>query len=338
MHVKTDVIQIKSRWQTELIESVTSVEELVTRLNLSPKLLSKGQKAALKFQVRVPLSFIKRIRLGDPKDPLLLQILPVKEELKKYEDYSQDPLNELNHNPKSCVIHKYRNRVLLVVSSFCAINCRYCFRRHFPYNQQHQDRRKWFSALEYVSKRPEINEVIFSGGDPLAAKDSLLSWLSKRIAKIPHVKRLRIHTRLPVVIPSRIDDELLLWMQSTRLKPIIVLHINHPNEIDSALEESLRRLRNIGIRLLNQSVLLKNVNDCSDVLIALSEHLYSCEVTPYYLHLLDPVEGAAHFHVDKARIKAVYSEMQRVLPGFLLPRLVKETPGEPSKTIVCVND
>ena len=180
--------------------------------------------------------------------------------------------------------------------------------------------------------------MIFSGGDPLAAKDSLLSWLTKKISEIPHIKRLRIHTRLPVVIPSRIDDELLLWMQSTRLKPIMVLHINHPNEIDSAVEESLRRLRKIGIRLLNQSVLLKNVNDCSNVLIALSEHLYSCEVTPYYLHLLDPVEGAAHFHVDKARIKAVYSEMQAVLPGFLLPRLVKETPGELSKTIVCVND
>ena len=338
MHEHTNLVQIKNRWQTELIESVISVEELIMRLNLSPKLLGQGQKAALKFQVRVPPSYIKRIRAGDPKDPLLLQVLPVREELTKNKNYSKDPLNELNHNPKSCVIHKYQNRVLLIVGSFCAINCRYCFRRHFPYSQQHQNREKWFSALDYITNRPEINEVIFSGGDPLAVKDSFLSWLTKRIAKIPHVKRLRIHTRLPVVIPSRIDDELLLWMQSTRLKPIVVLHINHPNEIDNSVKNSLRQLRKIGICLLNQSVLLKNVNDRSDVLISLSEHLYNCEVTPYYLHLLDPVEGATHFHVEKARVKTVYSEMQTALPGFLLPRLVKETPGELSKTIVSLND
>ena len=231
-------------------------------------------------------------------------------------------------------VHKYRNRLLLIVSPACAINCRYCFRRHFPYQQQRQNRQQWQSALDYIRQHRELNEIIYSGGDPLAANDKFLGWLTEQISQISHIKRLRVHSRLPIVIPSRIDDELLQWMTASRLQPTLVVHSNHPNEIDDAVEAGLHRLQENRIQVFNQSVLLKGVNDSAKTLVTLSERLYDCRVNPYYLHLLDPVKGAAHFDVCESSATQIYAEMQATLPGFLLPRLVRELPGKAAKTII----
>ena len=223
---------------------------------------------------------------------------------------------------------------MLIVSPACAINCRYCFRRHFPYQENRQSKEQWLQALTYISSNTDINEVIFSGGDPLAANDQFLGWLAEQIAAIPHIKRLRIHTRLPVVIPSRINDAFLRWATGTRLTPILVLHINHSNEIDAEVVEAVRRLQGAGIKVLNQTVLLKGVNDSAESLNNLSERLFDCAITPYYLHLLDPVQGASHFDIDTTEARQIYRELQTMLPGFLLPRLVREIPGKLSKTLI----
>jgi EF-P beta-lysylation protein EpmB len=288
----------------------------------------------MEFPLQVPRPYLARIRHGDPQDPLLTQVLPVQQELDTVEGFDDDPLDEAAHNPHPGIVHKYRNRLLLIVSPACAINCRYCFRRHFPYQQQRQNRQQWQSALDYIRQHRELNEIIYSGGDPLAANDKFLGWLTEQISQISHIKRLRVHSRLPIVIPSRIDDELLQWMTASRLQPTLVVHINHPNEIDDAVEAGLHRLQENRIRVFNQSVLLKGVNDCAETLAALSERLYDCRVNPYYLHLLDPVKGAAHFDVCESRATHIYAEMQATLPGFLLPRLVREVPGKAAKTIV----
>jgi len=303
-------------------------------LQLTPEQLSISHQAAKDFPLRVPRAFVDRMEIGNPNDPLLAQVLPVIEETLVVKGYSSDPLDEIDHNPIPGVVHKYRNRLLLIVSPSCAINCRYCFRRHFPYQENRQSKQQWQKALDYISSTKELNEVIFSGGDPLAANDSFLGWLTEQIANIPHIKRLRIHTRLPVVIPSRIDDQFLRWATGTRLLPIMVLHINHSNEINLALLKAVQRLLSKGIRVLNQTVLLKGINDSAQALVDLSESLYDIGVTPYYLHLLDPVAGASHFDIPITQSQAIYAELQATLPGFLVPKLVREIPGEQSKTIM----
>jgi EF-P beta-lysylation protein EpmB len=222
----------------------------------------------------------------------------------------------------------------MIISPNCAINCRYCFRRHFPYQENRQSKQQWLQALDYLKTRPEINEVIYSGGDPLAANDNFLGWLTQQIESIKHIKRLRIHTRLPVVIPSRVDSQLLDWLGNTRLKPTMVLHINHANEIDAKLCQAVDQLKSAGITMLNQSVLLKGVNDSSEQLIALSEKLFDTGIMPYYLHMLDPVQGASHFDIPVDRAIEIFSQMQAELPGFLLPKLVQERAGETSKSLI----
>jgi EF-P beta-lysylation protein EpmB len=222
----------------------------------------------------------------------------------------------------------------MIISPNCAINCRYCFRRHFPYDENRQSKQQWLEALDYLKTKPEINEVIYSGGDPLAANDNFLRWLTAEIESISHIKRLRIHTRLPVVIPSRIDDQLLNWLGNTRLKPTFVLHINHANEISTELSQGVDRLKKIGISILNQSVLLKGVNDCSQALIGLSEKLFDTGIMPYYLHILDPVQGASHFDIPKDQAVEIFSQIQAELPGFLVPKLVQERAGETSKSLI----
>jgi EF-P beta-lysylation protein EpmB len=271
---------------------------------------------------------------GNPYDPLLAQVLPVAAEMHNTAGYSNDPLDESNHNPVPGIVHKYGNRLLLIVSPNCAINCRYCFRRHFPYSDNRQSKTQWHQALKYISGKPEINEVIYSGGDPLAANDKFLGWLTEQIAAIPHIKRLRIHSRLPVVIPSRINQQFFDWATTTRLKPIMVLHINHGNEIDQALKASIDQCIDHGITMLNQTVLLKGINDNAATLTALSEKLFDCGVMPYYLHLLDPVAGASHFDIDVERAKQIYALLQADLPGFLVPKLVVEIAGKSNKTLI----
>jgi len=321
-------------WKSELSDSICSVEELLALVQLDKTKLSGCQQAAADFPLRVPRAFLSRMEPGNPKDPLLMQVLPAESELMLSAGFVPDPLDEVAHNPVPGLMHKYRNRVLLIVSPTCAVNCRYCFRRHFPYRENRQNKQQWLRALAYIENNLNINEVIYSGGDPLAANDQFLSWLTENIAAISHVKRLRVHTRLPVVIPSRIDSQLLSWMTATRLKPIVVLHINHGNEIDDRVKQAIRQLLDSGLTVLNQTVLLKSVNDSAGVLIELSEALYDSGVMPYYLHLLDAVQGAGHFQVSDRRAMQIYKGMQATLPGYLVPKLVREHAGASSKTIL----
>lgn len=320
-------------WKTQLSQSISSIPELLTRVGVQVEDLSHNQQAARDFPLKVPAPFVSRIRFGDPKDPLLTQVLPCVRELKSEYKYNSDPLKELEHNSIRGIIHKYRRRVLLIVSSNCAINCRYCFRRHFPYEDNRQGKRQWQQVIDYITGREEIHEVVYSGGDPLAANDQFLAWLTEQISAISHVRRLRIHTRLPVVIPSRVDNRLLSWLGNTRFKPVMVLHINHAQEIDQSLKTAIQKLLDADIKVLNQSVLLRGVNDNVSALFDLSDKLFECGVLPYYLHLLDPVAGASHFDISEEKALSLYRQLQAELPGYLVPKLVRDEPGENSKTL-----
>ena len=327
-------ISMSPDWKVQLSQAVTSIDELLSCLDLAPEQLSTSQQAASEFSLKVPRPFIDRMQQGNPRDPLLLQVLPVTDEMQQSPDYNKDPLEESKHNPIACIVHKYANRLLLVISPACAINCRYCFRRHFPYDENRQSKQQWQTALDYIRQDKNINEVIYSGGDPLAANDNFLAWLTTEIAEISHIKRLRIHTRLPVVIPARIDQSFLNWATATRLKPIVVLHINHANEIDTEVASAIQKLTGAGMQVLNQSVLLREINDSAMALAELSERLFDCGVSPYYLHLCDPVAGAQHFDLDDSVAKQIYGELQCLLPGFLVPKLVREIPNRQSKTLI----
>lgn len=318
-------------WKTELAAAVTNISELATLLDLDPSALHPSHAAQAQFPLRVPHSFIARINKGDPNDPLLLQVLPSDRELTLAPGYSSDPLGEADVNPAPGLIHKYQGRVLLIVSPTCAIHCRYCFRRHFPYADNTPGREHWQAALDYISADSSIKEVIYSGGDPLAANDQLLLWLTEHIAAIPHVKRLRVHTRLPVVIPARIDEACLHWLTSTRLQTVVVLHINHGNEIDAALAQAVATLRAHGIIVLNQSVLLRKINDCPDILHTLHERLFDIGVIPYYLHRLDKVAGAEDFDLSDTETQTIYQQLLALSSGYLTPKLVVEIPGQTSK-------
>lgn len=319
-------------WQSLLAQSITDPRELLRRLQLDPALLAPAQAASADFPLRVPEPYVNRMRPGDAADPLLRQVLPLGEELLEHPDFVLDPLGEQHSNARPGVIHKYHGRLLLIVSGGCAVNCRYCFRRHFPYGDNALSTDQWQQALDYIRQDPSIAEVIYSGGDPLAANDKRLAWLTREIADIAHVRRLRVHTRLPVVIPQRVTSSLIDALCGTRLPVSMVLHCNHANELDGQLGQAITTLRRAGIMLLNQTVLLKGVNDRIEDLLALSEALGDHGVLPYYLHVLDHVRGAQHFHVDDATARGLAGEMLARLPGFLVPRLVREIAGETSKT------
>lgn len=320
-------------WQQLLSGSITSPKELLARLNLPTDIWLPGAEEGHKlFQVRVPEPFLARMEKGNPADPLLRQVLPVNLETHSADGFVADPLEEGGAIQTTGLIRKYRSRALLMVTGQCAINCRYCFRRHFPYDEQRlspADRRK---VLDTLAASPEINEVIFSGGDPLAVSDQLLSQWASSISSIPHIRRIRLHTRLPVVIPQRVCKALLSWISSTQVQIVMVLHINHPAEIDNPTRQALSLLRSAGVTLLNQSVMLRGVNDHADVLETLSEALFDAGVLPYYLHAFDPVSGAQHFDVPDEEARLLINELLSRLPGFLVPRLVREIPGKPSKT------
>ncbi|WP_277810086.1 EF-P beta-lysylation protein EpmB [Chromohalobacter canadensis] len=319
-------------WQAQLSDAVRDPHALCRHLGLDPAWLPGAEQGHDLFPVRVPHAYLSRIRHGDPDDPLLRQVLPLDRESEPVAGFVGDPLEEAEHRPRPGLIHKYRNRVLLIASPACAINCRYCFRRHFPYAENSPSRAQWESTLDYLRQDTSINEAIFSGGDPLASPDRRLAWLAERLADIPHLKRLRLHTRLPVVIPDRVDGALLDWLAATRLQTVMVVHINHPNEIDTHVAEAMARLRGAGVTLLNQSVLLRGINDDVDTLAQLSERLFEVGILPYYLHVLDPVAGAAHFDVSDSEAVMLVETLRTHLAGFLMPRLVREIPGEASKT------
>jgi EF-P beta-lysylation protein EpmB len=318
-------------WQKELANVVTDPKQLLEMLELDADLYKQHFSVRKLFPVRVPRPFIARMTKGDINDPLLKQVMPNQAENKIVPGYVTDPLEE-HDTVAEGLLHKYNNRVLMIVKAGCAVNCRYCFRRHFPYADNSPNKQRWQPALNYINEHPEINEVIFSGGDPLMASDQHLAWLVSELEKIPHLSRIRIHSRLPVVIPERISEELIELFKSSRLAIILVLHINHANEIDEQLKKQCLRLHEQGIRLYNQSVLLRGINDSGSQLAHLSEKLFECYIQPYYLHLFDPVQGAAHFDVSEQQAQIIYQQLLTLLPGFLVPKLVRETAGEPSKT------
>ena len=318
-------------WQKDLREVITEPKELLAQLNISADNYLQHFKARQLFPVRVPRPFVKRMKKGDINDPLLKQVMPLSSEFVVTEGFSADPLEE-HDTVAEGLLHKYTNRVLMIVKAGCAINCRYCFRRHFPYKDNSPNKQRWQGALDYIVEHEEISEVIFSGGDPLMASDEHLSWLIAQLEQITHVTRLRIHSRLPVVIPRRITPGLVHLLQNSRLKATMVLHINHPNEIDDDFINALEPLRAARIPLFNQSVLLKGINDNSQTLIELSETLFDAGIQPYYLHLFDQVQGAAHFDVKEQEAVTIVKGMLATLPGFLMPKLVREIAGQANKT------
>lgn len=322
---------IKS-WQEELSQLIQTPEALFDRLQLDVALLPQARLAAAAFPLRVTESFVRRMEPGNLEDPLLKQVLPLGVELAVQADYSTDPLDERSTNLVPGIVHKYHGRVLLIAASHCAINCRYCFRRHFPYNNNNLGRKQWQSSLDYIRADVSLTEVILSGGDPLAQGDKQLAWLIEQIAAIPHVQRLRIHSRLPVVLPNRITPELVALFSQTRLRPVLVIHCNHAQELDDEVREALQRLAQAGVQLLNQAVLLKGINDSLEPLEALSHALFEARVLPYYVHLLDKVQGAAHFAVPAEMARQLQQAMWARLPGYLVPKFVQEIAGASSKT------
>lgn len=321
----------ENSWQKDLRQVVTDPEKLLSLLGINSDNYLQHFKARKLFPVRVPLPFINRMTKGDIDDPLLKQVMPLSSEFVVTDGFTADPLQE-HDTVAEGLLHKYKNRVLMIVKAGCAINCRYCFRRHFPYQENSPNKQRWQQALTYISEHTEISEVIFSGGDPLMASDEHLAWLVEQIEVISHVKRLRIHTRLPVVIPNRITPDLVNLLSQSHLKATMVLHINHSNEIDTDFTNALEPLRAARIPLFNQSVILKGVNDDAKTLIALCEKAFDSGIMPYYLHLFDPVQGAAHFDVQEKTAIKIVNEMLAVLPGFLMPKLVREIAGKANKT------
>ena len=316
---------IHPTWQNALSNAVTRLDDLygLLRLPTSPLDLQHAQKS---FPLRVPREFIARMEKENPNDPLLLQVLPQSIEMQNFPGFTTDPVGDLKKNPVPGLLHKYHGRVLLTLTGGCAIHCRYCFRRHFPYSENMPGQDNITRALDYIREH-QIEEVILSGGDPLILKDHLLMDFILKLEKIPHIDRLRIHTRLPIVIPQRITDELVNGLRKTRFQKMIVVHCNHPNEIDNTVLQALKKLRESDAVLMNQSVLLKNVNDHADSLIHLSKKLFSAGVLPYYLHLLDKVQGAAHFDVSEEKANQLLSDLKKQLPGFLVPKLAREVAG-----------
>jgi EF-P beta-lysylation protein EpmB len=322
--------QHRPDWQQEMAQAISDPEELLAILDIDPALVD-AELSSSAFRLKVPISFIRRMQKGNPADPLLRQILPIHAEHDTIPGFINDPVGDLDAMSTPGLIHKYAGRALLIVTGACAVHCRYCFRRHFPYGEANLSAEHLQLALRYLQNNKDIHEIILSGGDPLSLPDKRLAALLEEIEGIPHIQRLRIHTRLPVVIPSRITPDFIKLISGTRLQTSIVVHINHAQEIDQGLGEALERLRKIGVTLLNQTVLLGGVNDSAQVLTRLSENLYEHGVLPYYLHLLDPVQGSAHFEIEQYRAEEIYKDMRRSLPGYLVPRLVRETAGKPYK-------
>jgi L-lysine 2,3-aminomutase len=317
-------------WRELWRDAITDAGELLQILGLGDRadLLPPDDAG---FALRVPRGFVARMRRNDPTDPLLLQVLPQRAEHEWTEGFSMDAVGDLASKAGHGVLHKYDGRALLIASGSCAVNCRYCFRRHFPYGEEIAAASQWRDALALVRADPSIRELILSGGDPLALATHKLEELTHGLSDLPHVIRLRIHTRLPVVLPERVDDGFIAWLAALPLQKVVVLHANHANEFDASVDAACARLRAAGATLLNQSVLLRGVNDDGDALAALSERMFASGVLPYYLHQLDRVQGAAHFEVDDHRALALIEDLRARLPGYLVPRLVREVGGDASK-------
>lgn len=321
-------------WQAEIRAAVRSADKLCRRLDLPSELASAAAGGAAEFPVFVPPSFLNRMRPGDPNDPLLRQVLPVEAEMHEVEGYSADPVDDASATLQPGVLQKYAGRALLITTGACAIHCRYCFRRHFPYEEAPHSEAAWDNALSKIAADNTIHEVILSGGDPLMLVDMRLASLVDKIAAIPHVSTLRVHTRLPIMIPSRVTGGVIEWLTGSRLTPIVVIHANHAQELDDEVSLAMSQLQQAGVMLLNQAVLLRGVNDSVQAQTDLSKRLIEIGVMPYYLHQLDRVTGAAHFEVPIDEGRKIIMELRSRLPGYAIPRYVQEAAGQPNKVVL----
>lgn len=322
-------------WQLELKNSITNYLDLFKLLNLNPKhpkLIDTIQYS--QFPLLVTNSFINRIQKMDINDPLLRQILPTTQELQNNNSFCADPLQEANFNKIPGLLHKYSSRVLIIVTKACAINCRYCFRKEFQYSANIASGKNLENIINYIAKDSSIIEVILSGGDPLIAPNNYLQHLISKLESIKHIETVRIHSRVPIILPCRLEPEFINILLKSRLNIVLVTHTNHPQEINQEVAEYFKLLQNTKITLLNQTVLLKNINDNAGVLAELSRKLFSIKILPYYLHILDKVNGTKHFAVKLSTAKKIYGELQSKLPGYLVPKLVTEKPGAKHKIMV----
>src|SRR5690554_2262546 len=319
-----------SDWRRDYREAITDPAQLLRELGLE-HLAAQLPPDDAGFPMRVPRAFVQRMRRGDAADPLLRQVLPLDEETRLVPGFTLDAVGDLASRDARGLLHKYEGRALLIATGSCAVHCRYCFRRHFPYGEETAAANGWHEALEAVRRDPSLAEVILSGGDPLSLATAKLSELTGALAAIPHVARLRIHTRLPVVLPERVDDGLVAWLRGLPWPVTVVVHANHANEFDASVDAAMAALRDAGASLLNQAVLLAGVNDLVDALADLCERGFEAGVLPYYLHQLDRVAGTAHFEVGDDRARALHAALVARLPGYLVPRLVREIAGDASK-------
>jgi len=318
-------------WQLSLARAITDPLELLNLLGLDPALAPAARRAAQNFPLRVTRHFAGLMRRGDPHDPLLRQVLPLAEELAQVPGFVADPVDDRAAVKGPALLQKYHGRALLLATGACAIHCRYCFRRHYPYEEAHPARAGWREALDEMAALPDLEEVILSGGDPLTLSDGRLAELVAGIEKLAGIRRLRIHTRVPVVLPQRLTEALLDLLDHSRLQIAFVIHCNHASELAPALAQGLQALQRRGVTVLNQAVLLRGVNDTVGTLAELSTRLFACGVLPYYLHRLDRVAGAAHFEVSDAQARRLGEALRERLPGYLVPRLVEERPGAAAK-------
>jgi EF-P beta-lysylation protein EpmB len=328
-------------WRSHMKQAVRSLHELIEYLELprggskqAGRVAEENINAIGHFPVFAPRPYLQRIRPGDWNDPLLRQILPVAAEDLAVDGFSVDPLAESSASQGHGILQKYSGRALLITTGTCAINCRYCFRRHFPYESSPKSREEWDAAISQIENDSVIQEIILSGGDPLTLIDHQFAALIQRLDAIDHLKRVRVHTRLPIVIPQRVTDDLLALVRATRLTVVIVVHSNHARELDANVADALKRLGTNNAMLLNQSVLLRGVNDNAASLIELSERLIECGVIPYYLHKNDPVAGTSHFEVPVELGIGLIEKMRSSLPGYAVPRFVQEIAGDDSKRIL----
>jgi len=332
-YIGKNLLQNSKTWQQELAEGFNNIDDICEYLNISQadKTLLPSSST---FPLRVPREFVARMEKGNINDPLLKQILPTKNENISASGFSNDPVGDINAITEAGVIHKYQGRVLLITTGSCAINCRYCFRRNFPYSDFQLSTKKHQKAINYIQNRSDISEVILSGGDPLLLNEQKILGLMQQLQAIPHIKRIRIHSRIPIVLPSRITAELCNGLSKIKKELVLVAHSNHANELNSKVRSAFEDLKEANVTLLNQAVLLKGINDDSQQLIELSEKLFSMGVLPYYLHLLDRAAGTAHFETSENQAIALMNQLKKNLPGYLVPKLVREQAGAESKTII----
>ncbi|MFA2963966.1 EF-P beta-lysylation protein EpmB [Acinetobacter pittii] len=323
----------EQNWQSQLSDLITDPSELLSLLELSSEqLLSGAILASEKFKLRVPRAFVGKMNAKNPLDPLLLQVLPHHLELEEHPEFVTDPLGEEAANQLPGVLHKYKSRFLLTLTGACAVHCRYCFRRHFPYQENLPKNEDWLNIKNYIEANPNINEIILSGGDPLTLSNRKLALWLERLSSLKQIQILRIHSRVPIVIPNRIDEQLISLLKNSRLRIVLVVHSNHASELDDFTCSKLLQLSDHHITVLNQAVLLKGVNDSAQTLIDLSYRLFEARVMPYYLHVLDKVKGAQHFDLESSKIDDIYRDVLANLPGYLVPKLVREIAGEKNKT------